>query len=124
LGQPLTRSSGADFAALQAASAAILGSHGRPIAASIAQRIGLDDISFRSAAGVQRSGQAGAPGAEGQVVAVGKRLSDRLSLVYEQGLTVATNALRLEYDLTRSLMLRAEAGTVGGIGLYFRRSFD
>ncbi len=124
LGQPLTRSSGADFAALQAASAAILGSRGRPIAATIAQRVGLDDISFRSTAGTQRGSQAGATGAEGQIVAVGKRLSDRLSLVYEQGLTVATNALRLEFDLTRSLALRAEAGTISGVGIYYRRSFD
>jgi translocation and assembly module TamB len=124
LGQPLTRTSGADFAALQAASAAILGSRGRPIAATIGQRLGVDDISFRSAAGSQRGSQAGATGAEGQIVAVGKRLSDRLTLVYEQGLTVATNALRLEFDLTRSLALRAEAGTISGVGVYYRRSFD
>ena len=64
LGQALDRTSGADFAALQAASAALLGSHGRPITATIAQRVGLDDISFRSAAGTQRGSQAGTPGAE------------------------------------------------------------
>jgi translocation and assembly module TamB len=42
------RSSGADLAALQAASAALLGSGGKPISASVAQSIGLDDISLRS----------------------------------------------------------------------------
>ena len=68
--------------------------------------------------------QPGTPAVENQVIAVGKRLTDRLSLVYEQGLTIATNALRLEYELTRSLTLRAEAGTVGAVGLYFRRTFD
>ncbi len=124
LGQSLDRSSGADFAALQAASAAILGSHGKPIAASIAQSVGLDDISVGSGSATPASGQSGTPGAENQVISVGKRLTDRLSLIYEQGLTVATNALRLEYELTRSLTLRAEAGTVGSVGLYFRRSFD
>ena len=124
LGQGLDRTSGTDFAALQAASAAILGSHGKPVSATIAQRIGLDDISFKSVSGAPRGGAPGAPGTESQVVAVGKRLSDRLSIVYEQGLTIATNALRVEYELTRSLTLRADAGTVGGIGLYFRRSFD
>jgi autotransporter translocation and assembly factor TamB len=45
-------------------------------------------------------------------------------LVYEQGLTVATNALRLEYAMSRTLTLRAEAGTVSGIGVYYRRNFD
>ena len=120
LGQGNT-TSGGDLAALQAASAALLGSHGKPVSASIAQSIGLDNITFK---GAERPAPTGAPGAENQVIAVGKRLSDRLSLVYEQGLTIATNALRLEYELTRSLTLRAEAGTVGALGIYFRRTFD
>ena len=115
------RSTGADLAALQAASAALLGSGGKPISASVAQSIGLDDISLRSTA---RSATPGAPAAENQVIAVGKRLTDRLMLVYEQGLTLATQALRLEYELTRSLTIRAEAGTYGALGLYFRRTFD
>ena len=58
------------------------------------------------------------------MVAFGKRITDRLSLVYEQGLTVASNALRIEYALTRTLTLRAEAGVVSSVGLYFRRTFD
>ena len=58
------------------------------------------------------------------MVAFGKRISDRLSLVYEQGLTVATNALRIEYALSRTLTLRAEAGTVSSLGVYFRRTYD
>jgi translocation and assembly module TamB len=124
LGQALDGSSGADLAALQAASAMLLGSHGRPVSAAIAQRIGLDDISVRSASATAGRAQPGTPGAEGQVVAVGKRLTDRLSLVYEQGLSLANNALRLEYELTRSLRLRAEAGTISGIGIHFQRSFD
>ena len=59
-----------------------------------------------------------------QVVAFGKRISDKLSLVYEQGLTVASNALRIEYALTRTITLRAEAGTISSLGLYYRRSYD
>ena len=39
--------------------------------------------------------------------------------MYEQGLTVATNALRIEYALSRTLTLRAEAGTVSSLGLYY-----
>ena len=124
LGQALDGSSGADLAALQAASAVLLGTHGKPVSATIAQRIGLDDISLRSASATEGRAPPGTPGAEGQVVAVGKRLTDRLSLVYEQGLSLATNTLRLEYELTRSLRLRAEAGVISGLGLYFRRSFD
>jgi translocation and assembly module TamB len=117
-------STGTDYAALQAASAALLSRDGKPIATSIAQSFGLEDISVKSATGPARGAGPGSSDTAGQVVAVGKRLSKRLSLVYEQGLTVATNALRLEYELTQSLTLRAEAGTISGVGIYFRRSFD
>jgi translocation and assembly module TamB len=124
LGQGLDRTSGADVAALQAASAVLLGPNSKPVTATIAQRLGLDDISIKSAASGTRGGARGAPNAEGQVLAVGKRLSENLSIAYEQGLTVATNALRLEYNVTGSLTLRAEAGTVSGVGMYYRRNFE
>ena len=84
----------------------------------IANTVGLDDISIRD------SGTSTTTGQSTQVVAFGKRISDRISLIYEQGLTVATNALRIEYALSRTLTLRAEAGTVSSLGLYYRRSFD
>ena len=51
------------------------------------------------------------------MVAFGKRITDRLTLVYEQGLPIATNALRIEYALSRTLTLRAEAGTISSLGI-------
>ncbi len=122
LGHSLDQTGGTDVAALQAASAALLGPNAKPVTQTIAQRFGLDDISFKSAQVTARG--TGQPDAGGQVMAVGKRLSENLAIVYEQGLTVATNALRLEYALTGSLTLRAEAGTVSGFGVYYRRTFD
>ena len=44
-------------------------------------------------------------------------------MVYEQGLSVANNALKFEYALTRNITLRAEAGLISGVGIYYRRSF-
>ena len=41
-----------------------------------------------------------------------------------QGLSIASNALRLEYALTKTLTLRAEAGTVSGVGVYYRRTYN
>lgn len=117
-GQGLDRASTADLAALSAASASLLTGGERPLTAQIANRLGLDDISFRG------SSASSTGGASGQVVALGKRISDRLSIVYEQGLTVATNALRIEYALTQTLTLRAEAGTISSIGIFFRRSYN
>lgn len=117
-GQGLDRANRADLAALSAASASLLGQGKKPITTQIANTVGLDDISVREV------GSSTVGGTSGQVVAFGKRISDRFSLVYEQGLTIATNALRLEYALSRTLTLRAAAGTSSSLGLYFRRTYD
>jgi translocation and assembly module TamB len=120
-GEPLNTGSRSDYSALAAASAALLSSSGgKPISTEIAQRLGLDDISVRSG-GI---GAAGAAGTAGQVIVFGKRISDRLTLGYEQGLSIASNAVRLEYALTKTLTLRAEAGTVSGVGVYYRRTYN
>ncbi len=116
-GQGLDRANNAELAALAAASSALLGQRQKPITTQIANTFGLDDISIRDAGKGSSSGG-------GQVVAFGKRLSDRLTLAFEQGLGAATSALRLEYALSRTLTLRAEAGTVSSLGFFFRRSFD
>jgi translocation and assembly module TamB len=122
LGQGLDRTSGADAAALQAAAATLFGDDRAPIGTTLARKIGLDDISVRSTAATTGTDSGGA--LSGQVLAVSKRLSDRLYLIYEQGLTVANNALKIEYVLTRNLTLRGEAGSVSGVGVYYQRSFE
>jgi translocation and assembly module TamB len=116
-GQGLNGTGRVDYAALSAASAALLGRKGKPFTAGIAQRFGLDEISLQS------SGATSAQGTVSQVVVLGKRISDRLSLGYEQGLSLASSALRLEYALSRQVTLRAEAGTVSGVSIVYRRSF-
>ncbi|MEP7182111.1 MAG: translocation/assembly module TamB domain-containing protein [Betaproteobacteria bacterium] len=122
LGQGLDRTSGTDAAALQAAAATLFGDGQAPIGTTIARSIGVDDITVRSAGTTATGSTTGGVGS--QVVAVGKRLSDKLYLVYEQGLTVANNALKLDYALTHNVTLRAEAGIVSGFGIYYQRSFD
>jgi len=118
-GQGIDRASRNDLAMLGAASASLLGNNGqKPITTRIANSIGLDDISVRD------TGTGVTSGTSTQVVAFGKRISDRLTLVYEQGLSLAQNALRIEYALSRTLTLRAEAGAVASFGLYYRRSYD
>jgi translocation and assembly module TamB len=72
---------------------------------------------------VQSAGTTGTNGVASQVVVLGKRLSDRLTLGYEQGLSIATSALRLDYALSRRVTIRAEAGTVSGVSIVYRRSF-
>ena len=118
-GQGLNGTGRVDYAALSAASAALLGRNGKPITAQIAQRLGLDEISLQNSS----SATSGAQGTGSQVVVFGKRISDRLSLGYEQGLSLASSAVRLEYALSRRITLRAEAGTTSGVAIVYRRSF-
>lgn len=104
--------------ALQAAQAALAGRSGKPLAQQFAQNLGLDDIGL-----VRRGDGAGDDLLAGQVVTVGKRITDRLYVAYEQGLELATNALRVEYVLSRFLTVSAYAGTTSGVELKFRRTW-
>jgi len=73
-------------------------------------RFGLDELAVRSSSEIASS-----------VVAVGKRLSDRLLVTYEHGLgAAAENLVKLDYSLTRRISLRAETGTTTGFGIFYR----
>jgi len=113
LGRPAESGAQTDYAALQVAAAALLGSRGGAQQRSVAQMVGLDEIGFRA------DGAAGS-----QAVALGKRLSDRLYVTYEQSVDAALAVLRLEYALTRRFALRAETGTRSGMDVFYRYSFD
>ena len=95
-----------------------------PVTATVAQSLGLDEISIGSSTSAPRTAAGTPSDTSNQVVMFGKRITDRLTIVYEQGLTVAKNALRLDYRLTRTLTLRAEAGAISSIGIFYRRVFD
>ncbi len=118
-GGPSGSGTARESAALQAASAALLGTGGKPVTQQIAHNIGLDDISVAQ----RETTTTTATPLSGQVVTLGKRITDNLYVAYEQGLTIATNALRIEYVLTRALTVSAFAGTTSGVALNFRRSW-
>jgi translocation and assembly module TamB len=114
LGHGLDRTAGNDNAALQSAAALLFRSTlGGTGTRTLASTFGLDDISVHGRA----------DGAEGQVLSFGRRIADNLYIAFDQGLTIATNALRVEYTLSRNWMLRAEAGVVSSFGLYYTESF-
>ena len=104
-----------DLGILQAAAGALLANNeGVPLDRQIARRFGLDEISLRGTGEVQD-----------RVVAVGKRLSDRLYISYEQGLgATASQLVKLDFSLTYRIALRAETGTSSGGGILFRYSWD
>ena len=115
LGRDVQNASGADYGLLQAASVLFSNNNAPPLSRQIARSVGFDETTIRGASG----------GAEGQVLAIGKRLSDQVYLEYEQGITTAANVVRLSLALTRRLSLRAETNQrTSGFGLSFQRAFD
>jgi translocation and assembly module TamB len=114
LGRPLNEVTATDAALLQAAASALnSGGNSIPLTRQIAGHFGLDDIAVRGG---------GAPGT--QVVAFGKRFSDKLYVEYQQGMEATSAMLRLSYVLTKVISLRLEAGTPSTIGVSFSKSFQ
>jgi translocation and assembly module TamB len=83
-----------------------------------AEKVGLDDISVARREGASASDPVGA-----QVVTLGKRITDRLYVAFEQGLSAASNAIRIEYVVSRYLSVSAFAGTDSGLAFNFRRNW-
>ncbi|HWS74576.1 MAG TPA: translocation/assembly module TamB domain-containing protein, partial [Quisquiliibacterium sp.] len=150
LGVPLDDArSGGQGAALQAAAATLFGRNDGAMAGGVASTLGLDVLTIRSAGtgpggllpssfggglgstlppipgqvGSTRTGAYGA-GQSGNVLAVGKRLSSRVMVTYEQGLHGVWNLLRIQYDITRRLSLRAQTGSESAIDVLYWHAFD
>ena len=115
LGRPPSDATKADLGMLQVAAGALLArGDTMPLDRRIARAFGLDELTLR-----------GTGEAQDRVVAVGKRLSDKLYISYEQGIgTVASNLVKMDYSLSRRWSLRAETGTSSGGGLFYRFSWD
>ncbi|HET6492306.1 MAG TPA: translocation/assembly module TamB domain-containing protein [Burkholderiales bacterium] len=109
LGHGTGDASRGDLAMLPLAASSLLGKEGGP---TIAQRFGLDTLGLRGA------------GTEGQFVTAGKRIADRLYVGFEQSLGAAESILKLEFDLTPRVLLRAQTGDTNAVGVFYRYSFD
>lgn len=144
LGVPLdSAQTGAQAAALQAAAATLFGGND----GGLMRALGLDVLTVRAAgsgdalasapglsglsSGALVPGQVGSTtttasttGVAPSVVAIGKRLNSRLLLTYEQGLRGVWNLLRIQYDITSRLSLRAQTGSESALDVLYRFSFD
>lgn len=134
LGRPAEESRG-DNTALARAAIGLLGGSGEGIPAQLARRLGIDEFTIRSAdtAGsgslLPRQSVAGrlrndATTVGGEVVSIGKRLSDALTLTYEQATAGTSNVVQLNYQLSRRLSLIARAGTENALDLVYSIAFD
>ena len=117
LGRPAS-GAGAEAAVLQQAALALLSRNGGSMDTTLASRLGLDEIAFRGSS-TRADGTTQNAG-----VALGKRLSDRLYVVYETGVSAAMGTVSLLYDVSRRLTLRTRAGEENAIDLLFTISHD
>lgn len=99
-------------AAVQGAALGLLNKFGTGRAA---QTIGLDTLAI----GESEFGLAGA-----QVVNLGKEISDRLYIGYEQSLAGAESVMKLIYELTPSWSVVLRGGTVAGMDVFYSKRFD
>jgi translocation and assembly module TamB len=109
---------GAETALLQQAALALMGSKNNGTSASLAQRVGLDELSVGEANTTANGGASGA------TLTVGKRLSQDFYVAYETGLAGAVGTLQVFYDLSRRFSLRATTGTQSSIDLIFTHRYD
>lgn len=130
LGRGQETARGSDLSMLATAAGALLGAEGEGITGSLAQALGLDQIALtRSsiASGprsqVVSSSQRSSTTVGGQVVSVGKRLTNNALLSYEQGVAGATSMVKLTWTLTRHLALIGSTGTEQAVDVRYVFSF-
>jgi translocation and assembly module TamB len=100
------------LAALPLATDALTGSAG----SRVAKALHVDDIGVRSADTGTTSQQ---------FFTLGKRLSERFYVAFEQSIGGAESLLRLEYTLTQRILLRLQAGAQeSSLGVIYRYIWD
>jgi translocation and assembly module TamB len=142
LGTGLEDAAGAGQAlALREAALTLLGDDDGGLAGGLSQALGLDAIGFGRAAAspstaLERARLAppGMPAASAsatstgslreEVVSVSKRLNSRLTVSYERGIQGLWNLVRLQYEISNRLSLRAQSGSENAIDLLYFWWFD
>jgi translocation and assembly module TamB len=109
---------GTEAALLQQAALGLIGKRDAQNRPSLANALGLDEITLRGAA-TQADGSSSSAG-----LGLGKRLSSNVYALYESGLGGALGTLFLFYDLSQKLTLRAQAGAQTALDLIYKLSFD
>ncbi|MBC7860696.1 MAG: translocation/assembly module TamB domain-containing protein, partial [Burkholderiaceae bacterium] len=74
--------------------------------------------------GVDELGLSQAKGLESTVVTVGKRLSQRAYLSFEQGAGAATSLVKLRYKLNERVTLQLQTGANSAIDMLYTWAFD
>lgn len=115
LGQGLNGTTDQQAGMLQQAAASLLTqSAAAGMQSQIAGNLGLDSITLsRRADNVQQ-----------RIITLGKRVSSRLYVSYQQGLQAAGSVILLRYTLSPRITMEAETGTRSVFSLFYNFSFD
>jgi translocation and assembly module TamB len=113
LGHSMEATSGNEQGLLSAAAGALLGGKGGGLQSRIANSLGLDEVGLSSAKGL-----------ESTVLTVGKRLSQRAYLSFEQGAGTATSLVKLRYKLNPRITLQFQTGANTALDVLYSWSFD
>ncbi|QOY95059.1 translocation/assembly module TamB domain-containing protein [Massilia sp. UMI-21] len=119
LGHGMEGTSGNEKDVLAAAAAALIGGKGGTggITQKLANSLGVDEVGLKQANG-------GGGGLESTVVTVGKRISSRTYLSFEQGATTASSLVRLRYKWTPRITLQFQTGTNTALDILYSWAFD
>lgn len=114
LGHGIEHTSGTEFNALQAAAAALLSTgESASFQSRIAQAVGLEEFTIT-----------GTSGLESTMLSLGKRLSSKVYVTYEQGLLGAAGLVKINYILSKHFLIRAQTGSDNAVDLFYTFSFD
>jgi translocation and assembly module TamB len=110
LGHGTADMAGNEMSLLGTAAGALLGGSGGP---SLANRVGLDELGVSQAKGL-----------ESTVVTVGKKLSSRAYISFEQGAGSATSLVKLRYKVNNRVTLQVQTGTNNALDVLYNWAFD
>lgn len=116
LGHGLSGVGDSDIGALQTAASSLLAQGAASgLQSQIATMFGLDDFSV----GTENTGNL-----QERIVTLGKKISSRLYVSYQQGLENASSVLLLRYTLTPRITVEGEAGTRSALSMFYNFAFD
>jgi translocation and assembly module TamB len=113
LGHGMEGTSGNEAGVLSAAAGALLGGKGGGFQSRLANSLGVDELGLSQAKGLETT-----------VVTVGKRISARAYLSFEQGATTASSLVKLRYKLNPRITLQLQTGTNTALDVLYSWAFD
>jgi translocation and assembly module TamB len=128
----------ADNLALAQAATSLLAGGGEGMPSQLARALGIDEFTLRSGelrdagsllprrsvAGALRGDTTLAPGAATEIITIGKRVSEAITISYEQALAGTASIVQLSYRLSQRVSLVARGGSDNALDLVYSIAFD